>query len=171
MLVKGATGSRVLRGSDLTQPQYLREYTGVEPYWYISCHQSYVMAIEHQPLNLSNWLSISPGTKLIFSLDIYNNNDNNNDNDDNYYIIIIFMHVYLWTTYPIYGVHAYKQWIRSLWQWRIRFLNEWQQYMTNERVTKANMRTRCILLERVNIFDMSLSSIMYFVHQMRRWNK
>ena len=43
--------------------------------------------------------------------------------------------------------------------------------MTSERVGEANEWMNHILLEWVNIFDMSLSFIMYSIYQMWQWNK
>ena len=46
------------------------------------------------------------------------------------------------------------------WQWHIRHM-KWQQYMASELVSDVNGWTRHILLERMNISDMSLPSITY----------
>ena len=68
-------------------------------------------------------------------------------------------------------IHMYIYWIRYRWKWHVRYMCEWQQYMTSERVCEAKKWTSHIFLERMYISDMSLSSITHSVYQKWHQNK
>ena len=61
--------------------------------------------------------------------------------------------------------------IRFGWQWHLRYMNEWQQYVACERMREVNEWTAHILWERVNVCDMSLSSITCSICSMCHWSK